>query len=235
MVSNRIYDYHQASQTMLALVDVKLTFIFDKVDKQVVILKDVKLLDQPKFVMQPLTLEVPEGESSVEVVIPAGLLIQFSNREEWDLGSAPEYSSYAHYYNASLTTAYNQSWTLLQTLPAGYTLDGTEMALYGGEPTDPGTYDLAQVISNDGDYVGFVAHWPSVSDWTVNAGDDDIWWRRMVAADPHSADGPVEPWLAPLTVGEWDFVLAESAEELGVPVAEQFRRISLRCNRLQRW
>jgi hypothetical protein len=232
MVSNRIYDYHQASQTMLALVDVKLTFIFDKVDKQVVILKDVKLLDQPKFVMQPLTIEVPDGESSTEVVIPAGLLIQFSNREEWDLGSAPEYSSYAHYYNASLTTAYNRSWTLLPTLPAGYTLDGTDMALHGSEPAAVGTYDLAQIISNDGNYVGFVAHWPSVSDWTVNAGDDDIWWRRMVAADPHSADGPTEPWLAPLTVGEWDFVLAETGgvgEDLGnnVTVAEQFRGVSV--------
>ncbi|PVX26033.1 MAG: hypothetical protein CW691_02665 [Candidatus Bathyarchaeum sp.] len=230
MVSNRIYDYHQPSQTMLALVDVKLTFIFDKVDKQVVILKDVKLLDQPKFVMQPLTIGVPE---SSPVVIPAGLLIQFSNREEWDLGSAPEYSSYAHYYTAggtadeALDTAYNDDWTLLQTLPPGYTLDGTAMALYGSEPKSAGTYDMAQVISNDGNYVGFVAHWPSVSDWTVNAGDDDIWWRRMVSADQHRVDGTTEPWLAPLTVGEWDFVLAETAEPLGVPVAEQFRGVSV--------
>jgi hypothetical protein len=232
MVSNRIYDYHQSSHTMLALVDVKLTFIFDKVDKQVVILKDVKLLDQPKFVMQPLTIEIPQGESMVEVEIPAGLLIQFSNREEWDLGSAPEYTSYAHYYTAGgvedegLDTAYNDDWTLLPTLPGNYTLDGTEMALYGSEPTSAGTYDVAQIVSNDGNYVGFVAHWPSVSDWTVNAGDDDIWWKRMVAADPHRVDGTTEPWLAPLTVGEWDFILAES-EELGVPVAEQFRGVSV--------
>jgi hypothetical protein len=228
MVSNRIYDYHQASMTKLALVDLKLTFIFDKVDKQVVILKDIKLLDQPKFVMQPLTIEVSEEQN---VTIPAGLLIQFSNREEWDLGSAPEYSSYAHYYtaynNESLNTAYNEDWTLLPTLPAGYMLDGTAMALHGSEPGSAGTYDMAQMISNDGDYVGFVAHWPSLSDWTVNAGDDDIWWRRMIAADPHAIDGAAEPWLAPLVVGEWDFVLAESEESLGVPVAEQFRGVSV--------
>jgi hypothetical protein len=230
MVSNRIYDYHQPSHTKLALVDVKLTFIFDKVDKQVVILKDVKLLDQPKFVMQPLTIM----DDTTEVVIPAGLLVQFSNREEWDLGSAPEYSSYAHYYTAggstdeALDTAYNDDWTLLPTLPAGYTLDGTAMALYGSEPKSAGTYDVAQVISNDGDYVGFVAHWPSLSDWTVNAGDDNIWWRRMVSGDTHAVDGTTEPWLAPLTVGEWDFILAESADPpLAVPVAEQFRGVSV--------
>jgi hypothetical protein len=177
--------------------------------------------------MQPLTIM----NATEEVVIPAGLLVQFSNREEWDLGSAPEYSSYAHYYTAyhdeELETAYNMNWTLLPTLPAGYTLDGTAMALHGSEPTDSGTYDVAQIISNDGDYVGFVAHWPSLSDWTVNAGDDDIWWRRMIAGDTHAIDGTTEPWLAPLVVGEWDFILAESEDELGVPVAEQFRGVSV--------
>lgn len=239
MVTNRIYDYHTASQTKLALVDLKLTFIFDKVDKQVVILKDVKLLDQPKFVMQSLTIEVPvpnDGESTESVTIPAGLLVQLSNREEWDLGSAPEYSSYAHYYTAydgvELETAYNRSWTLLPTLPAGYMVDGTAMALHGSEPGAVGTYDMAQIISNDEDYVGFVAHWPSVSDWTVDAGDDDIWWRRMIAADDHDIDGATEPWLAPLTVGEWDFVLADTGgegEDLGngVNVADQFRGVSV--------
>jgi hypothetical protein len=111
-------------------------------------------------------------------------------------------------------------------------VDGTAMSTHGSEPGPAGTYDVAQIISNDEDYVGFVAHWPSVSDWTVDAGDDDIWWKRMIAADPHATDGATEPWLAPLVVGEWDFILADTGgegEDLGngVNVADQFRGVSV--------
>jgi hypothetical protein len=87
------------------LVELAITFEFDKVKKEVRLFKDVKSL---------LTLK--EGER---------MKIEFSNRGEVDLGTdATDYASYAHFYtqgvvgeqlSEGLPTIYNANWTLLQT------------------------------------------------------------------------------------------------------------------------
>ncbi len=57
------------------LVDITFTFIFNKVEKNVIVLKDVKRLYQK-----------------------SDLNVQFGNRGEWDLGISPDTGSYIHWY-----------------------------------------------------------------------------------------------------------------------------------------
>ena len=61
------------------ILDFRLTFIFNKVKKEVIILKDVKILISGKALQSPVD-------------------VQLSNREEWDLGPAPDWASYAYFY-----------------------------------------------------------------------------------------------------------------------------------------
>lgn len=242
MFVNHIYDYHEESGAKLHLVDVTFTIIFNKVKKEIIVLKDVKRIEQPKYVFSPLTLDIP-GEDTV-YEFPECILVQFSNREEWDLGTSPEYASYVHFYteynDEGLDTCYNQSWTMLQTLPAGYslsssTLDNSALAKYGTEPKTAGTYDIAQIISDDLAYVGWAAYWPSLSDWSADAGSGraNEWWRAIKEADRHDTDSFTspndEPFLAPLTVGEWDFVLSPEADTTIADVlcAPQFRGVTI--------
>ncbi|MFW6111194.1 MAG: hypothetical protein ACOC6H_04075 [Thermoproteota archaeon] len=70
-----------------AILDLKLTFIFNKVKKEVIILKDVKKVISGKSLDSPID-------------------VQLSNREEWDLGPKPEFASYAHFYHQNMTTCY---------------------------------------------------------------------------------------------------------------------------------
>jgi hypothetical protein len=243
MLVNHIYDYHEGSQTKLHLVDVIFTIIFNKVKKEIIVLKDVKRIEQPKYVFAPLMLDLAGPETVYE--FPESILVQFSNREEWDLGAPTDYASYVHFYTAggavdeSNDTCYNDDWTMIQTLPANYSLSSTlldtsPLALYGSQPTSSGTYDVAQIISNDRLYVGWAAYWPSLSDWSADAGSGraNLWWRAMKTADRHDTDSFTtpndEPFLAPLTIGEWDFVLnPEISTIAGVSVAPQFRGVAV--------
>jgi hypothetical protein len=242
MFENHIYDYHEASGAKLHLVDVTFTIIFNKVKKEIIVLKDVKRIEQPKYVFSPLTLDLP-GEDTV-YEFPECILVQFSNREEWDLGAAPEYSSYVHFYTEANgegnDTCYNQNWTITKTLPADYslsasTLESVALAKWGSEPKTAGTYDVAQIISDDLAYVGWAAYWPSLSDWSADAGSGraNEWWRAIKEADRHDTDSFTspndEPFLAPLTVGEWDFVLAPEVNTTiaGVTCSPQFRGVTI--------
>jgi len=135
-----------------------------------------------------------------------------------------------------LSTVYNDDWTILPTLPAGYSIvgDGSNLAAHGSEPRASGTYDVAQIISNDEEYVAWAAYWPSLSDWSADAGAGrrNLWWRAMTGNDPHDVDSAMvpndEPFLAPLTIGEWDFVLSESRQEFDCFVADQqFRGVTV--------
>jgi hypothetical protein len=243
---NHIFDYNEVAEDRIHLVDVVFTIIFNKVKKEVIILKDVKIVEQAKYVIKPLTIGI---EGYGHKYVPFGMLCQLSNREEWDLGEAPGYESYIHYYTEGtgdqdgesngLDTCYNRNWTMLPTLPSNYTeeyksasFDGSD---FGSMPQIglPATYDVAQVISNDKKYVAWVAHWPSVSDWTVDAGGGrrDLWWRRMLGSDPHDIDSFIddEPFLAPLTIGEWDFLLSDEERSLGQGIFAntQFRGVSV--------
>jgi len=231
-----IYDWNEElgddEDANLHLLDVMLTIIFNKVKKEVIVLKDVKIVDQAKFVIDVLPLTVTSHstqELEDEITIDHGLLIQFSNREEWDLGAksisgTEDYSSYVHFYTAGVApqdslsegqaTCYNENWTMLPTLPANTTYNGVKINAHGPEPSTSGTYDVAQIISNDVKYVGWHALWPSLSDWSADAARSTTktWNRAMVAADPHYIDSYTgsEPFLSPLIVGEWDFVLADN-------------------------
>jgi hypothetical protein len=116
----------------LPLVELIFIIEFDKVTKQVTILKDIKRIDYGKDygVMQ----------------------IEFGDRGEWDLGPAPSsgphtgipFSSANIFEN--LSTSYNpeyQSW--YQKAPKNY----------------DGTYDLVQILSNSTpQYLGWAAFWP---------------------------------------------------------------------------
>ncbi|RJS87866.1 hypothetical protein CW705_09830 [Candidatus Bathyarchaeota archaeon] len=76
------------------VVDFYITFIFNKVKKQVIILKDVKQVIVGKELYSPLD-------------------IQLSNREEWDLGpKEQEHGSYAHFYHQVFDTCYGAEWHL---------------------------------------------------------------------------------------------------------------------------
>jgi hypothetical protein len=102
--------------------------------------------------------------------------------------------------------------------------------MHGPEPLPfAGTYDVAQIISNDKKYVGWHAFWPSLSDWSVTAGDDNTWWRALTAGDPHTVDGYSEPWRSPLVVGEWDFLLSDQHRifDKVVEADVQFRGVSV--------
>ena len=244
---NRIYDYNEIADEKLHLVNLTFTIIFNKVKKEVIVLKDVKYIPQAKYQIAPIRLEVEDGW----VDVPFAIVVQFSNRDEWDLGTdeiEPKYASYVHFYTEGmdgvvdtvpegLQTVYGEDWTMIPTLPAGYSIvgDGTNLAAHGNEPGTPvDSYDVAQVISNDLGYVGWAAYWPSLSDWSADAGSGrrNLWWRSMSAADPHDIDSFTspndEPFLAPLTVGEWDFLLSESPETIGPFKADrQFRGVTV--------
>jgi hypothetical protein len=243
-LTTHVWDINQNAGTpLLALVDVMFTIEFSKVSKQVIVFKEVKAIPHPKFEISPLQVRDNRNES---VSIPAGMLCQFSDREEWDLGTktygqTDPYSSYVHFYvgQQSLYTDYNNMFTVLPTLPSGVRIDvygnstDPEVNLYGSAPQSDGYFDVAQIISNDKKYAAWAAFWPQLSDWEADAGGGrrDLWYRPIAAADPHDTDAfnGQEPFLAPLTVGEWDFMLAQVHSEFedGIVTDKQFRGIAV--------
>lgn len=92
---NHIYDWIDTDEDdevdhpdeTIHMIDFYLTFIFNKVKKYVIILKDVKLIMSGKALVSPVE-------------------IQLSDREEWDLGPSPSLASYAHFYHQIFETCY---------------------------------------------------------------------------------------------------------------------------------
>jgi len=278
-----IYDWYDSDEDEAVdhpdetwpILDFRVTFIFNKVKKEVIILKDLKILISGKALTSPLD-------------------IQLSNREEWDLGPEPDWASYAHFYVDIFDTCYGDEEDSKVHLAEGImrefiykdtganTPDGTVVCVegsgyvrpvvegsvrvyidYDGDDPDmgmvwltpgddydidmdagdidwhisvdddddieviyklwegteaggiPHLYDVAQVISEDEEYVGFKAFWPSLSDYTV-----DGW---TVSFEPlinvSEVDMGIEPEI-PFTIGEWDFMLGK-----GHP--EQFRGVEV--------
>jgi len=183
----------------VTLVQLAITVRFDKVKKDVVLMKDIKSL-----------IPLKEGEK---------MKIQFSNRGEVDLGNdVVGYASYMHFYTQGLSgtldtvaegrgTYYDDNWTRLLTEDPldtdypGYSAAGPYPQLSGA------TYDVAQAINPDAFGVWFAAFWPSLSDWSIDGWDQ--WWHSLSAADPHYIDMrvPSEEPSIPFYIGEWDFVL----------------------------
>jgi hypothetical protein len=91
MAVTHIYD--KQGTTTWPVVDLAITLRFNKVSKEVVLYKDVKIM-LPKLHLW------------------GKLDVQLSNREEYDLGPAPTYDSYAHFYKDFDTTPYDDSWHL---------------------------------------------------------------------------------------------------------------------------
>ncbi|MEM3442466.1 MAG: hypothetical protein QXM86_01220, partial [Candidatus Bathyarchaeia archaeon] len=234
-----VYDFYEPTSKPLHIVDITFTIIFNKVKKEVIVLKDVKFVPSAKYQITNLILQVDGNNYS----IPYGLLCQFSNREEWDLGyekaGTTKYSSYVHFYVAGngegQSTVYNRDWTMLPTLPAHTKILGVSVNKYGGQPGTgvPATYDVAQIIANDLAYVGWHAFWPSVSDWSADAGRRLLWYKEILDADPHDTDSSTspndEPFRSPLIVGEWDFLLSDEKRVPGGGIVAnvQFRGVSV--------
>jgi len=115
----------------LPLVMLTFTIEFDKVTKQVTLLKDVKRIDYGKSY--------------------GPMQIEFGDRGEWDLGPATSATGYIPYSSCNifenLTSSYNyeyQSWYQNST----------------DSHFSEGTYDLAQIISMNNQFVGWAAFWP---------------------------------------------------------------------------
>ena len=243
--STVIYDYKPGMEDPFAypLVEVKFTFIFDKVKKQVIILKDVKSLLPSKV-----------GGTQMK--------IQLSNRGEVDLGTEEKgYSSYFHFYTIgtskdnpifndtvaeAVTTVYNSSWTICTTEDPekeegtpyeGYSAAGPfpqdKIASSYGMTGDAtvATFDVFQAINERTGHVFWAAFWPSLSDWCADGWaypGADVWWRAMYANDPHYTDASPnraggEP-VIPFYVGEWDFILGHKGSTI---LPTQFRAVTV--------
>lgn len=208
-----IYDWDASWSEDESLVDVVFTFIFNKVKKEVIVLKDIKECTT-KFVFGQLTVPIApdsEGQSTHNATVN-GAIIQFSNRGEWDIGPANTYDSYIHFYVAGgnpsegQTTVYDEHYHLNPTLhPAAW----LGISTYGNQPTTPGTYDVAQIVASDRAYAGWAAFWPSLSNWHVDAGYQDKWWKSLKQGED-AVDSGLEPFMSPYIIGEWDFVLTKT-------------------------
>jgi hypothetical protein len=204
------------------LVDIVFTLIFNKDKKEVIVLKDIKETTT-KYVFGPITVPVyvtgdVRGQQTWYNSTVNGAVVQFSNRGEWDLGPANTYDSYVHFYVANSTeardTVYNwdedmeHSYHLNPTLaPAPYLLGG--ISDWGTEPKAAGTYDVAQILASDREYVGWAAFWPSVSNWHVDGGYQNKWYKSL-SQNESVTDSALEPFMSPYVIGEWDFVLTKT-------------------------
>ncbi|MEM3760413.1 MAG: hypothetical protein QXZ02_04780, partial [Candidatus Bathyarchaeia archaeon] len=202
-----IYDWDESWSEDEPLVDVVFTFIFNKDKKEVIVIKDIKECTT-KFVFGQIT--VPADATYNATV--NGAIIQFSNRGEWDIGPANTYDSYVHFYVAGGTppegqsTVYDEEYHLNPTL---YPATWLGISTHGSEPTTPGTYDVAQIVSKDRTYVGWAAFWPSLSNWHVDAGYQNKWWKSLSYGED-AVDTSLEPFMSPYLIGEWDFVLTKT-------------------------
>ena len=223
-----IYDWDPSWTEDEPLVDVVFTFIFNKVKKEVMVIKDIKEVTT-KFVFGQMTVPGVDGDTNATV---NGALIQFSNRGEWDIGPANTYDSYVHFYRAAnatelamgLSTVYNEEYHLNPTL---YPATWLGTSSYGLQPAASGTYDVAQIVAKDRAYVGWAAFWPSVSNWHVDAGYQNKWWKSLGYGED-AADTAIEPFMSPYVIGEWDFVLTKTpVESGGRSFDRQFRGVTV--------
>jgi len=122
---SRTHVYDKEGTSTWPVVDLTITIVFDKVNKQVILYKDVKLM-LPKMHLW------------------GKLDVQLSNREEYDLGPATGYSSYAHFYDAFDSTPYDEDWHM-----ANVTLKEAEEYYSGNGSTKIFTVDAGSDIARD--------------------------------------------------------------------------------------
>ncbi len=157
--------FDKEGSTSWPVVDLTITMIFTKVDKQVILYKDVKIT-------------IPKMH------IWGKLDVQLSNREEYDLGSSPGYASYAHFYEEYGITSYTSDWhmadNLLRDRIEHQVGDGEDKIFYLSIP-----YDLPLAADYMKVYIDGVFVDPSVSPapYTVN------WAAGTVTFNTAPADG----------------------------------------------
>jgi hypothetical protein len=121
-----IYDVEGTSQW--PVLDVVIKLVFEKVKKEVILFKDLKIT-LPKMHLW------------------GKLNVQFSNREEYDLGPAPSYDSYADFYPRTGETCYGPEWHLAENILC----DTVDYAVGDGETT---TFTLTNIPVQ-----GFIKIW----------------------------------------------------------------------------
>ncbi len=164
---NHLFD--KESVTTWPVVDLTITMIFDKVMKQTILYKDVKITIPKMHIWGKLNVEL-------------------SNREEYDLGPSPGYASYAHFYEEQGITSYTPDWHLAQNL----TRDHFEHQVGSGQqdfvlqvPNDlPLATDFIKV------YVDGVFQDPSVSPapYTINYGTKTVHFVTPVGTQSSHSD-----------------------------------------------
>jgi len=220
-----LYDWDESWSEDESLLDIVFTFIFNKVKKEVIVLKDIKEATT-KFVFGQLKVPINGTRQETVNATVNGALVQFSNRGEWDIGPANTYDSYVHFYvqnaSESFPTVYNEHYHLNPTVfPATW----LGISDHGDEPGTSGTYDLAQIVASDRAYVGWAAFWPSLSNWHVDAGYQDKWWKSLMQNES-AVDTTIEPFMSPYLIGEWDFVLTKTrTNATGIEGYENYWRI----------
>ncbi|MEM2305687.1 MAG: hypothetical protein QXK51_10115, partial [Candidatus Methanomethylicia archaeon] len=173
----------------IPLVWIIFTVDFNKVKKEVVLMKDVKSVMPWKNTVGNMT-------------------VQFSNRGEVDLGTeAAGYESYA-YFGYIKDTVYDKRY-LAGVFP-GHVDDTGELEYTYGVDYTEGKYEVAQCINPGAKAVFFAAFWPSLSqrsiigfpEWYRSLEEDegDEW---LNLADRHGYSEPETPFY----IGEWDFEL----------------------------
>ena len=213
----------------IPLLEVRITLLFNKVKKEVVLFKELKTLVSDKYTDQ--------------------MKVQFSNRGEVDLGKEGSgYASYFHFYTqgtsqynpnfndtevAGQPTVYDRNWVLNVTEnPASTAFANYSSA--GPYPQDSSaTYDVAVAINPTINYTWWAAFWPSLSNWNIDGWP--MWYRSMDAFDPHNIDSRTwetiprnEPTI-PYYIGEWDAVLfpAGKLTPAGYPDQQQYRFVTV--------
>jgi hypothetical protein len=162
------------------LVWVIFTIDFNKVKKEVIVVKDVKSVMPWKITTGNMT-------------------VQFSNRGEVDLGTATAgFESYA-YFGHDISTVYNKDY-LAGVYPGHY--DPQQKKIVYGDYVD-GQYNVLQCINPAANAVFFAAFWPSLSQRTPDGFNQ--WWRSINEVD-NKVNMATEP-ETPFYIGEWDFEL----------------------------
>jgi len=191
---------------------------FNKVKKEVIQKKDVKLLLDEKTMV---------GDKAY---------LELSNRAQWDLGTTEHYLSYAHFWTATsegaLDTHYGDEYHKPEEKEwlspcTGYGIQWPNLGDQWGK------YAKAQIISSVTPYVGWTTFWPHPSYWTVDGFEypfckwgQDLSGQWPAAWDEDDApqtlrvnDMATEPEI-PLVGAEWDFIFSVSREII------QFRGIT---------
>jgi hypothetical protein len=149
------------------VLDVTFTIIFNRVDKEVIVLKNIKLTIDSKILESPID-------------------VQFSNRGEWDLGPSPDWKSYAHFYHQEFTTCYGADWTLSKNITReehylNNSFTGSSLTLPYESARSGTYYGLPVVWRSDYVYVNDVWKKPG-TDYNINYDTGVITFSQAITA-----------------------------------------------------